>query len=104
LLEVQVTDLFEAAGGLTTGTNVDELFFPIVKVDELSVTPVALVVTLTVVFARLPPSFVTAEIVAVPFAIAVTKPFTVTDAILALEELHVTVLLVAVTGLTVTVN
>jgi hypothetical protein len=98
---VHVTALLEAFVGETVATNVCVPPFEILRVDLFNVTPVTATVTLTVIVARLLPSCVVTVIVALPVATAVIRPEELTVATPFAEEVHDTVLLLAVVGATV---
>jgi hypothetical protein len=107
LPEIHDIVLFVAFDGMTVAVNWLVLATPIETVAGLSDTPVTATLaaaTVTAQVAVLAPSCVVAVIVAVPAAMAVTKPEVFTIAMAVLPELHVTVLLVAFAGRTVAVN
>jgi hypothetical protein len=104
LLEDQVTDLSVALKGVTVAVSVS--VFPSVKVKDVlfrltPVTETAFSLTVTEQVAFLPPSLVVTVIVAVPAALAVTKPAEDTVATVVLLEDQVTDLSVALEGVTV---
>jgi hypothetical protein len=107
LLEDHVTDLSVALEGITVAVNVcvsptvidNDVLFRLTPVTD---TVVSVTVTKHVVV--FPPSFVVTVIVAVPAALAVTKPEDETVATEVLLEDQVTDLSVAFEGVTVAVS
>jgi hypothetical protein len=104
LLDDQITDLSVALEGVTVAVSVS--VFPSVKVNDVlfrltPVTETTLALTVTEQVAFLPPSLVVTVIVAVPAALAVTKPEEDTVATVVLLEDQVTDLFVAFDGETV---
>jgi hypothetical protein len=104
LLDDHVTDLLVALEGVTVAISVS--VFPSVKVNDVlfrltPVTEITFSLTVTEQVAFLPPSFVVTVIVAVPAALAVTKPEEDTVTTVVLLEDQVTDLFVAFDGETV---
>jgi hypothetical protein len=103
LLLLQVTFLFVALAGNTDAMRVDvpPMFKP--RVLRFKLTPVTGAVTVTVLLAVLPPSWVDTVMVAFPPPTAVTTPL-LTVATLVLLLFQFTFLFVALLGLTVDVR
>ena len=107
LLEVQVTDLLVALAGVTVAVRVWVSPTVMDRDELLRLTPVTETIgldTVTEQVAFLPPSLVVTLIVAVPAALAVTRPDAETVATEALLEDQVTDLSVALEGVTVAVK
>ena len=105
LEDFQVTALLVALLGLTVTVKVSLAPAFKLKLVLFRVIPVTDWLTVTLQLALLPlPSFAVALIVAVPGPTAVTFPLESTVATAVLEDFQVTVLLLALLGLTVTVK
>ena len=104
LLLLQVTFLFVALLGATVAVSVSVAFGANVSVVLFRLTPVTGTVTVTEHVAVLLPSAVVTVIVAVPAAMAVTKPDVETVATDVLLLFQVTFLFVALEGETVAVS
>ena len=105
LEDFHVTALLLALPGLTVTVKVSLPPTFMLVLVLLKVIPVTGWVTVTLQLALLPlPSFAVTVIVAVPGPTAVTLPFESTAATDVLEDFHVTALLLALLGLTVTVK
>jgi len=104
-LELQVTFLLEAVAGATVAVNccVRPIFtFAVAGAKVTPVTGITFTVTLAVAVS--PPSFVAADMTALPPAIPLTNPVTLTVATEVLLEIHTTLLSVAFAGTTVALS
>ena len=101
---LQATSLFVASAGATVAVRVADSPSTIERLALSRLTPVTGWVTVKSQVAILPPSVVTTVTVALPLALPVTYPFSSTLATLGLLLLQLTVLSVALSGLTVAFN